>query len=75
LDATGRLLSSKERVDGKHGNAVLYAFDAETGKELYNSGTAISSFTHFASIAISAGKIFVSAFDGTVYAFGLKEAQ
>jgi outer membrane protein assembly factor BamB len=75
LDASGRLLTSKERIDGKHGNAVLYALDAETGKELYNSGNSISSFTHFGSIAISGGKIFVSAFDGTVYAFGLKDGQ
>src|SRR5437868_5016433 len=28
-------------------NAVLYAFDAETGQQLYSSDKAIDSFTHF----------------------------
>ena len=50
----------------------LYAFDAETGKELFSSGDTVASFTHFGGVAISNGRIFVTAWDGTVYAFGLR---
>jgi len=72
LDSGGRLLSSKDRIDTAHGHAVLYAFDAETGQELYNSGNAMAGWTHFSGLAIAGGRVFVSTFDGTVYGFGLK---
>ena len=35
----------------KSTHAILYALDAATGKELYSSGDAITSFTHFAGMA------------------------
>ncbi|MBC7928038.1 MAG: PQQ-binding-like beta-propeller repeat protein, partial [Bryobacteraceae bacterium] len=53
------------------GNATLYAFDAENGKELFSSGKTISSFTHFSGLAISEGRVYVTTFDNTIYAFGL----
>lgn len=68
-DATGAGLNTAERVRGS-GKAVLYAFDAFTGKELYSSGDTIASFTHFGGIAISNGRVFVTTYDGFVYAFG-----
>ena len=67
------LYSSKERAEKHTGNTVLYAFDAATGKELFSSGNTMPSFTHFSGIAISGGKIFVTTYDSTLYAFGLKE--
>jgi hypothetical protein len=45
----------------------------KTGKQLYSSGDIMPSFTHFSGIAISGGRIYVSTFDSSVYAFGLKE--
>jgi outer membrane protein assembly factor BamB len=52
-------------------NAVLYALDAETGRQLYSSEKLIDSFTHFSEPVVAAGKIYVSTWDGKVYAFGL----
>ncbi len=53
-------------------HAVLYALDAETGSELYSSGAAIDSWTHYGALAISNGRIFVSTYAGRVYAFGVE---
>jgi hypothetical protein len=55
------------------GHAILYAFDAATGKELYSSGNLIESFAHFGGLAISKGRIYFSTWDGKVHAFGLKQ--
>ena len=51
-------------------HAVLYALDAETGKEIYSSKEAIDSRNHYSGIAL-AGRIYVSTYDARVYAFGL----
>lgn len=69
----GGLFNSKERIEQHTGNAILYAFDAATGKELYSSAKTMPGWTHFSGIAISGGRIYVTTFDSTVYAFGLKE--
>jgi outer membrane protein assembly factor BamB len=50
--------------------AVLYALDAGTGKELWNSGSAITSFVHSGSLAAGGGRVYVGGYDGTQYAFG-----
>lgn len=73
-DAAGLSMNTKERLAGST-HATLYAFDSETGKELFSSGDIISSFTHFGGIAISNGRVFVTTYDGTVYAFGLKNEE
>lgn len=75
VDSSGRLLTSKERMDLKKGNAVLYALDARTGKTLWSSGDAMKSFTHFSGIALSEGRVFTSTFDGTVYGFTMPEER
>jgi outer membrane protein assembly factor BamB len=69
----GGLYNSAERAAKHVGHAVLYAFDATTGKELYSSGETIPGWTHFSGISISGGKIFVTTWDSNVYAFGVKE--
>jgi len=69
----GGLFSSKERAAQHAGHAVLYAFDSATGQELFSSGDSMPGWTHFSGIAISAGRIFVTTYDSTVYAFGLKQ--
>ena len=52
-------------------HATLYAFDGETGKELWSSKDSITSFVHFGALSISNGHIYLGAFDGTLYSFGL----
>lgn len=69
----GRLMSSTERAKTAPGRAVLYAFDAATGQELYSSGESMGSFAHFGGIALCWGRIYITTFDSTVYKFGLKE--
>ncbi len=69
----GGLYSSAERAAKHTGHAVLYAFDAATGKELYSSGDTMPGWTHFSGISISGGKVFVTTYDSNVYAFGVKE--
>jgi len=51
--------------------AVLYALDATTGKELWSSGTAITSFVRGVGPAAGDGHVYVVAYDGTIYAFGI----
>jgi outer membrane protein assembly factor BamB len=50
--------------------AVLYALDAMTGKELWNSGTTITSFAHGGTLSGGVSQIYVTTYDGTIYTFG-----
>jgi len=58
------------RVKSNH-PSVLKALDLKTGKELFNSGTAIESWVHFSGLAVSDGRVFAVDHDSNVYAFGL----
>jgi len=71
VNDSGALYTAAERIQQSKGSATLCAFDAATGKELFSSGSAIPSFTHFGAIAVSDGRVFVTTHDSTVYAFGL----
>jgi outer membrane protein assembly factor BamB len=56
--------------------AVLYALDAFTGKELWNSGRTITSFSpHSAGLAFSTGQVYVVTYDNTLYAFGFEQKE
>ena len=50
---------------------TLFAFDAETGKQLYSSGKIITDWVHFSEPVVALGKVFVVTHDAQVYAFGL----
>lgn len=52
-------------------HAVLYALDARTGKELYNSGDDIQSFVHFGALSVANGRVYLGSFDSVLYCFGL----
>jgi len=54
-------------------NAVLYALDAVTGKELWSSGDQIKSWSHWSGISMANGKVYIGTFDGNFYAFGIKK--
>ena len=53
------------------GHATLYAFDAETGKELYSSGDQIASFAHWGGLSVANGRVYLGTFDSVLYCFGL----
>lgn len=52
-------------------HAVLYALDAETGKELYSSGDQITSFAHFGGLSVANGRVYLGTYDSVLYCFGL----
>ena len=54
--------------DAQHA-AVLYALDGATGKDLWNSGSTMTSFTR-TGISGGSGQLYVGTHDSTVYAFG-----
>ncbi|HEX4951171.1 MAG TPA: hypothetical protein VFZ34_31230 [Blastocatellia bacterium] len=55
---------------GRSGKAVIYALDATTGKELWNSGATITSFARGNALSGGMGQIYLTTYDGTIYAFG-----
>jgi outer membrane protein assembly factor BamB len=52
-------------------NLTLFAFDAETGKQLYSSEKIITDWVHFSEPVVALRKVFVVTHDAHVYAFGL----
>jgi outer membrane protein assembly factor BamB len=66
-----KTLTDQQRSEHTH-NAVLYALDAKTGKTLYQSGDAITTWVHFSGLAIADGKVYAVDHDSNVYCFGLK---
>jgi outer membrane protein assembly factor BamB len=50
--------------------AVLYALDGTTGKELWSSGTTITSFARGTALSGGMGQVYLTTHDGTIYAFG-----
>jgi hypothetical protein len=69
--ADGGLNSSAPRRIPLSKKAVLYALDAQTGRELYSSGTQITSFNHFSGLSVANGRVYIGTFDGMLYCFGL----
>ncbi|HXJ39065.1 MAG TPA: PQQ-binding-like beta-propeller repeat protein [Bryobacteraceae bacterium] len=70
LDASPGLYSSEDRAK-LSSKAILYALDAKTGKELWSSGSAMNSFTHYYGLALANGRVYVGTYDGTFYCFGV----
>jgi outer membrane protein assembly factor BamB len=52
--------------------AVLYALDAQTGKELWSSGGQIASWNHFSGLSVANGRVYIATFDNVLYCFGIK---
>ncbi len=65
-----RQLTTRERMENTT-HAVLYALDARTGKKLYSSGNAITSWVHFSGLAVADGRIYLVDHDSRLYCFGL----
>lgn len=66
--SSGQFRASDSKVPSAP--AVLYALDGPTGKELWNSGTTITSFARGGALSGGMGQLYVTTFDGTIYAFG-----
>jgi hypothetical protein len=62
-------LSAAERAK-RSTPAVLYALDAATGKQLWTSGTTITSFAR-GGLAAGGGQVYLVTYDNTLYAFGI----
>ena len=54
-------------------HAVLYVLDAQTGKELWNSGKQIATWNHWSGLALANGQVYINTYDGNLYCFGLKK--
>ncbi len=66
-----KTLSDAEREKNTH-NAVLFALDAKTGKTLYQSGSAMSTWVHFSGLAIANARVYAVDHESRVYSFGVK---
>jgi outer membrane protein assembly factor BamB len=53
-------------------NLRLFAFDAVTGKQLYDSKNTMTNWVHFSEPVVAKGKVFLVTHDAKVHAFGLK---
>ncbi|HEU4936917.1 MAG TPA: PQQ-binding-like beta-propeller repeat protein [Vicinamibacterales bacterium] len=67
----GGLSSGPARRIPTSRRAALYALDAQTGKELWSSGTQIESWNHFSGLTVANGRAYIATFDGTLYCFGV----
>ena len=64
------VLFALERGDSSH-NSVLYAFDATSGKALWNSGSTLTSFVpKFGGLAAGGSSLYLGTHDGTLWDFG-----
>jgi len=52
-------------------HAVLYALDAATGKQLYSSEDAITSYANSTGVSVGGGHVFFTTQDNMLYSFGI----
>ena len=64
--------TADRRIPGST-HAVLYALDAETGKELWSSGDQIASWNHWSGLTVANGRIYIGTYDGVLYCFGIQK--
>jgi len=74
----GSRLNSATAASAKYrstpvGNMILYAFDAETGKQLYSSKDTVKGWTHFSQPVVALGKVYLVTHDAQVIALGVKK--
>jgi outer membrane protein assembly factor BamB len=63
---------AEKRIPGST-RAVLYALDAQTGKELWNSGEQIEKWNHWSGLSVANGRVYIATFDSVLYCFGIKK--
>jgi outer membrane protein assembly factor BamB len=67
----GALNPYAERRIPSSRHATLYAFDGQTGRELWSSGDQITSWSHFSGMTVANGRAYLPTFDGMLYCFGV----
>jgi outer membrane protein assembly factor BamB len=66
---------ANDRIMVPHATMTLFAFDAETGKQLWSSGKAMDGNTvHFTQPVVALGKLFVVDHAGHLWSFGLSNS-
>jgi hypothetical protein len=60
---------------GRGTPAVLHAYDGGTGRRLWTSDTAMTTFASPGSFWTGLGQVYVGAQDGTLYAFGFNDER
>ena len=63
---------ASRRIPGST-HAVLYALDAQTGKELWSSGDEIKSWNHWTGLSVANGRVYIGTFDSVLYSYGIKK--
>jgi outer membrane protein assembly factor BamB len=63
---------ASRRIPGST-KAVMYALDAQTGKELWNSGDQIEKWNHFTGLSVANGRVYMGTFDNILYCYGIKK--
>jgi putative pyrroloquinoline-quinone-binding quinoprotein len=61
--------------NGRGTPAVLNAYDGATGKRLWTSGNAMTTFASPGSFWSTGGQVYVGTQDGTLYAFGFNDER
>jgi outer membrane protein assembly factor BamB len=64
--------TADRRIPGST-RAILYALDAQTGKELWSSGDQIAAWNHWTGLSVANGRVYIATFDGNLYCFGIKK--
>jgi hypothetical protein len=60
---------------GRGTAAILHAYDGATGKRLWTSGKAMTTFASPDSLWTGLGQVYVGAHDGALYAFGFDDER
>jgi len=55
--------------------AVLHAYDGATGRRLWSSDKAMTTFASPGSFWSGSGQVYVGGHDGTLYAFGFNDER
>jgi outer membrane protein assembly factor BamB len=63
---------SSRRIPGST-HAVLYALDAQTGKELWSSGDQITSWTHWSGLSVANGRVYLGTYASDLYCYGIQK--
>jgi hypothetical protein len=77
--AGGEFRSSDASITGaqraqRSASAVLYALDGTTGRELWNSGTALTSYvSHTSGLSEQFGTVYVATADNVLWSFGFPQ--
>jgi hypothetical protein len=71
----GALNPYAERRIPNSRHATIYALDGQTGRELWSSGSQITSWNHWSGMTVANGRVYLGTFDGTLYSFGVAPAR